>query len=161
MTGAPEGGEGNPERWAALARLREWVVARRVVVGVNIGLLNRPGSPVFRRIETALPVGTTIFAVIVAFAVGGPHLGLLCLVFGLVGLFFMALPRVRNRVYNRALDYAFADPANLDRLWAMGAVSLADAAERGHELVAPAGDWAAFRPRAGADAPATEMPPPA
>jgi len=147
----------DPARDAAFAELIGWLQTRRVHMGVNIGLMNRPGSPVFRRIEMSLPLFTVAAGTIVALPFGGPHLAFLCLVLGGIGFFFMALPRIKARVYDRTMQLVSNDRAAFEHCWKVGALSLQDAHHPDNAMLGGTADWASFRPRpaaAAGDAPA-------
>lgn len=142
-------------RAAAHARLTAAIEAKRVHLGVNIGIANRPGSPVFIRRESAVPLFLSFFGVIGATIVGGPMLGVLAL--GLAGLvwFLLVLPRLRDRVYERTLAYALGGVEEFERMWNAGALSLMTPDGSVAEARGPAADWVAF-----AEAlPATDEPP--
>lgn len=147
----------DPARDAAFAELIVWLQEQRAHLGVNIGLMNRPGSPVFRRIEMSLPLFAVAAGTIAALPIGGPHLAFLCLVLGGIGFFFMALPRVKARVYDRTMQLVTNDRAAFEHCWAIGALSLQDAQARDNNMLGGTGDWTSFRPRpaaAAGDAPA-------
>lgn len=142
----------DPARDAAFAELIGWLQSGRVRMGVNIGLMNRPGSPVFRRIEMSLPLFAVAAGTIAALPFGGPHLAFLCLVLGGIGFFFMALPRVKARVYDRTMQLVTNDRAAFERCWAMGALSLQDAQASDNNMLGGTGDWTSFRPHPAAAA---------
>jgi len=125
----------------AHGRLVRLLRENRLRLGVNIGLMNRPGSPVFRRIETALPIFLGIMGVVIAVAIGGFPLGLVALAAGLGVWFLVVLPRIKDQVYDRTLGYVTAEPENFVRAWEAGAVTLQ---RGGEECRPPGGDWAAF-----------------
>lgn len=131
-------------RAAAHARLTAAIEAKRVHLGVNIGIANRPGSPVFIRRESAVPLFLSFFGVIGATIVGGPMLGVLAL--GLAGLvwFLLVLPRLRDRVYERTLAYALGGVEEFERMWNAGALSLMTPDRSVAEARGPAADWVAF-----------------
>ena len=124
----------------AHARLVRLVRENRLRLGVNIGLMNRPGSPVFRRIETALPIFLGIMGVVGAVAIGGFPLGLVALMAGLGVWFLVILPRMKDQVYERTLGYVTGDPDAFVTVWQAGAVTLQ---REGEECRAP-DDWMAF-----------------
>jgi len=125
----------------AHARLVRLIREKRVNLGVNIGLMNRPGSPVFRRIETALPIFLGIMGVIGAVVIGGFPLGIVALMAGLGVWFLVILPRMKDQVHARTLGYITGDADAFETVWQAGAVTL----ERGgEECRGPDGDWAAF-----------------
>jgi len=123
------------------ARLKRLVAQKRVVLGVNIGLMARPGSPVFRRIETALPLGLGMFGVIAATIFGGVWLGILALTLGIAVWFLFLLPRIKDQVYDRTLAFVLSAPEAFEQVWQAGAVTLR-AGER--ECRPPEGDWLRF-----------------
>ncbi len=123
------------------ARLKRLVAQKRILLGVNVGLMSRPGSPVFRRIETALPVGLGLFGVIGATVLGGVWLGMLALTIGLVLWFLMILPRIKDQVYDRTLAFVLSSPEAFETVWNAGAITL-KAGER--ECRPPDGDWMRF-----------------
>lgn len=130
-------------REQAHARLKQAVHAQRVRIGVNIGMANRPGSPVFIRRESAVPLFLSFFGVIGATMLGGPVLGIIALGLGLGTWFLLILPRIRDRVYERTLAFALGGVAEFEQMWGAGAISLMHADGSG-ELRAPAGDWIGF-----------------
>ena len=125
----------------AHARLVRLLAQRRMVLGVNIGLMSRPGSPVFRRIETALPIGLGLFGVIGATVIGGVVLGAVALTAGLAAWFLVILPRIKDQVHARSTAYVIAAPESFLAAWQAGAISL-NAGEA--ECRPPDGDWIAF-----------------
>jgi len=125
----------------AHARLVRLLREKRLTLGVNIGLMNRPGSPVFRRVETALPIFLGIMGVVIAVAIGGFPLGIVALTAGLGVWFLVILPRMKDQVYARTLGYVTGDPDAFVRVWEAGAVTLQ---RGGEECRPPDGDWAAF-----------------
>ncbi|MCU0987083.1 MAG: hypothetical protein MUC89_19455 [Acetobacteraceae bacterium] len=125
----------------AHARFVRLIEEKRLHLGVNIGLMNRPGSPVFRRIETALPIFLGIMGVIGGLATGGFPLGLAALVIGLAIWFLVVLPRMKDQVHSRTLGYVTGDPDAFVTVWQAGALTL----QRGdEECRSPEGDWGAF-----------------
>lgn len=125
----------------AHARLVRLVREKRLSLGVNIGLMNRPGSPVFRRIETALPMFLGIMGVVGGVAFGGFPLGLVALAAGLGVWFLVILPRMKDQVYERTLGYVTGDADAFLKVWQEGAVTLQ---REGEECRPPEGDWMAF-----------------
>lgn len=123
------------------ARLKRLIMQKRLVLGVNIGLMSRPGSPVFRRIETALPLGLGMFGVIAATVFGGVWLGILALTLGILVWFLFLLPRIKDQVYDRTLAYVLSAPEAFAQVWEAGAVTLR-AGDR--ECRPPEGDWRRF-----------------
>ncbi|MFQ3622578.1 MAG: hypothetical protein SNJ73_03435 [Acetobacteraceae bacterium] len=123
------------------ARLKRLVAQKRIFVGVNVGLMSRPGSPVFRRIETALPVGLGLFGVIGATVLGGVWLGVVALTVGLALWFLMILPKIKDQVYDRTLAFVLSSPEAFETVWNARAITLR-AGER--ECRPPDGDWAGF-----------------
>jgi hypothetical protein len=125
----------------AHARLVRLLAQKRLRLGVNIGLMNRPGSPVFRRIETALPIFLGIMGVIGAVAIGGFPLGIVALTAGLGVWFLVILPRMKDQVYERTLGYVSGSPEAFLEAWNAGAVTL----QQGDaECRPPDGDWMGF-----------------
>jgi hypothetical protein len=131
-------------RQSAHARLKAAIEAKRVHLGVNIGIANRPGSPVFIRRESAVPLFLSFFGVIGATILGGPMLGVLAL--GLAGVvwFLLVLPRLRDRVYERSLAYALGGVDEFERMWGAGALSLMTQDGSVPEARGPTADWVAF-----------------
>lgn len=125
----------------AHARLVRLIEQKRIHLGVNIGLMNRPGSPVFRRIETALPIFLGIMGVVGALAIGGFPLGLVALMIGIALWFLLILPRMKDQVHARTLGYVTGDADAFANVWQAGAVTLQ---RDGGECRGPEGDWAAF-----------------
>jgi hypothetical protein len=127
----------------AHAKLAAAIAAQRVRMGVNVGIANRPGSPVFVRSESAVPLFLSFFGVIAATFLGGPILGVTAL--GLAGLVWIWLihPRLRDRVYERAVAFASGGVVEFETMWAAGAISLQRADGSG-EIRGPDGDWVAF-----------------
>lgn len=125
----------------AHARLVCLLAQRRVMLGVNVGVMSRPGSPVFRRIETALPIGLGLFGVIGATVIGGVVLGAVALVAGLAAWFLVVLPRIKDQVHARSTAYVTASPESFVAAWEARAISL-NTGEA--ECRPPDGDWIAF-----------------
>lgn len=123
------------------ARLKRLIAQKRLILGVNIGLMSRPGSPVFRRIETALPLGLGMFGVIAATVFGGVWLGVFALTLGILVWFLFLLPRIKDQVYERTLAYVLSAPEAFAQVWQAGAITLR-AGER--EARSPDGDWQVF-----------------
>ncbi len=131
----------DPQVAQAHARLKRLIAQKRLILGVNIGLMSRPGSPVFRRIETALPLGLGMFGVIAATIFGGVWLGVFALTLGILVWFLFLLPRIKDQVYDRTLAYVLSSPEGFAQVWQAGAITLR-AGER--EVRSPDGDWQAF-----------------
>lgn len=131
----------DPQVARAHARLKRLIAQKRLILGVNIGLMSRPGSPVFRRIETALPLGLGMFGVIVATVFGGVWLGVFALTLGILVWFLFLLPRIKDQVYDRTLAYVLSSPEGFAQVWQAGAITLR-AGER--ECRPPDGDWQVF-----------------
>ena len=131
----------DPQVAQAHARLKRLIAQKRLILGVNIGLMSRPGSPVFRRIETALPLGLGMFGVIAATIFGGVWLGVFALTLGILVWFLFLLPRIKDQVYDRTLAYVLSSPEGFAQVWQAGAITLC-AGER--EVRSPDGDWQAF-----------------
>lgn len=125
----------------AHARLKRLLAQKRLVLGVNIGLMSRPGSPVFRRVETALPAGLGLFGTIGATIVGGVALGVVALAVGLAVWFLAILPRIKDQVHARSYAYVTSSPAAFLQAWEARAITLR-AGEA--ECRPPDGDWVAF-----------------
>jgi hypothetical protein len=131
-------------RAAAHACLKTAIEAKRVHLGVNIGIANRPGSPVFIRRESAVPLFLSFFGVIAATILGGPMLGLVGLGLGAGAWFLLVLPRLRDRVYERSLAYALGGIEEFERMWRAGALSLMTVDGSVPEARGPAADWVEF-----------------
>jgi hypothetical protein len=142
-------------RQQAHATLAAALRAQRVRLGVNVGLANRPGSPVFIRSESAIPLFLSFFGVIAATMLGGPMLGLLAL--GLAGAMWLLFihPRLRDRVYERSLAYVLGGVGELERMWQAGAISL-QTANGEREVRGPQGDWVEFTESLPTDVPTPE-----
>lgn len=125
----------------AHARLTRLLAQKRLVLGVNIGLMSRPGSPVFRRIESALPIGIGLFGVISATILGGVMLGVLALTAGIAVWFLVILPRIKDQVYARTYAFVTSTPEAFLKAWEATAITLR-AGEQ--ECRPPDGDWIAF-----------------
>jgi hypothetical protein len=125
----------------AHTRLTRLLAQKRLVLGVNIGLMARPGSPVFRRIETALPTGLGLFGVIGATIVGGVVLGAVALTVGVAIWFLVILPRIKDQVYARSYAYVTSSPEAFLQAWEARAITLRSGEE---ECRPPDGDWIAF-----------------
>lgn len=125
----------------AHTRLTRLLAQKRLVLGVNIGLMQRPGSPVFRRVETALPTGLGLFGVIGATVIGGVVLGVVALVVGIAVWFLVILPRIKDQVYARSYAYVTSSPEAFLQAWDARAVTLRAGEE---ECRPPDGDWIAF-----------------
>ena len=130
-------------RLQAHRRIAAAIAAQSVRLGVNVGIANRPGSPVFIRRESAVPLFLSFFGVIGATFLGGPILGLTAL--GLAGLAWVLLiyPRLRDRVYERSVAFVSGGVTEFEAMWSAGAISLQRADGSG-EVRAPDGDWVAF-----------------
>jgi hypothetical protein len=125
----------------AHAKLVRLIAEKRIMLGVNIGLMSRPGSPVFRRIETALPIFLGIMGTIGGLAIGGLPLGIIALAAGLGVWFLVILPRMKDQVYERTVGYVTGEPEAFVKVWEAGAVTLS---RDGEECRPPEGDWMAF-----------------
>ncbi|WP_439577697.1 hypothetical protein [Elioraea sp.] len=125
----------------AHARLTRLLAQKRLFLGVNIGLMSRPGSPVFRRIESALPIGLGLFGVIGATIVGGVMLGILALTAGIAVWFLVILPRIKDQVYARTYAFVTSTPESFLRAWEETAITLKSGED---ECRPPDGDWVAF-----------------
>lgn len=125
----------------AHTRLTRLLAQKRLVLGVNIGLMSRPGSPVFRRIETALPTGLGLFGVIGATILGGVVLGAVALTVGVAIWFLVVLPRIKDQVYARSYAYVTSSPEAFLQAWEARAITLRSGEE---ECRPPDGDWIAF-----------------
>lgn len=122
-------------------RLTRLLAQKRLRLGVNIGLMSRPGSPVFKRIETGLPVFLGIMGVVGAVVFGGLPLGIMALCAGLGVWFLVILPRMKDQVYERTLGFVTSTPDAFVQVWDENAVTL----QRGdEECRPPEGDWIAF-----------------
>jgi hypothetical protein len=124
----------------AHARLTRLLAQKRLLLGVNIGLMSRPGSPVFRRIESALPIGLGLFGVISATILGGVMLGVLALGAGIAVWFLVILPRIKNQVYARTHAFVTSSPEAFLQAWEARAITLRAGEE---ECRPPEGDWIA------------------
>jgi hypothetical protein len=125
----------------AHSRLTRLLAQKRLVLGVNIGLMSRPGSPVFRRVETALPIGIGLFGVISATILGGVMLGILALTAGIAVWFLVILPRIKDQVYARTYAFVTSAPEAFLQAWEAAAITLRAGQE---ECRPPDGDWIAF-----------------
>lgn len=125
----------------AHARLVRLIAEKRLLLGVNIGLMSRPGSPVFRRIETALPIFLGIMGVVGGVAIGGLPLGIIALMAGLGVWFLVILPRMKDQVHERTVGYVTGTPDAFVKVWEAGAVTLS---HEGEECRPPDGDWMEF-----------------
>jgi hypothetical protein len=125
----------------AHARLTRLLAQKRLVLGVNVGLMSRPGSPVFRRIESALPIGIGLFGVISATILGGLMLGILALTAGIAVWFLVILPRIKDQVYARTYAFVTSSPEAFLQAWEATAITLRAGEE---ECRPPGDDWIAF-----------------
>jgi len=125
----------------ALTALRAQVDAGAIQLGVNIRLMNSPGSPAFRRHESAIPI---IAGLAASFAVtsllGWPGGAVVITAFAVLW-FGWLYPRVRGHVFDRTVALAFRSSGDFAALWRRGALSLH--AQDAHCL-SPRGDWISF-----------------
>ena len=126
------------EAFAALRRLAD---AQALRLGVNIRMMNSPGSPAFRRYESAAPIIAALALSLGAMSLAGWWLGAVVIVAFCVLWFGYLFPRVRDRVFDRTLAFALRSPRDFAALWKKGALSLH--AEK-DQCLSPRGDWVAF-----------------
>lgn len=125
----------------AFLALRRLLDARALRLGVDIRLMNSPGSPAFRARETAVPMVIGLAASLGATALGGTWAGMAVIAAFLVVWFRVLYPQVRGRVFDRTAALALRDARDFAALWARGALSLHAGAE---QCQSPRGDWVAF-----------------
>ena len=116
----------------------------RLDLGVDLKILNKPGSPVFSRSDTLLPWLAMICLTIVGWRLGG-WVGALAAAGAMIVLIATTINfAVMRRLRLRALDYALSGLSGFDRLWAMGALSLRLRGEPESEIRGPDDDWRGF-----------------
>lgn len=119
----------------------------RIDLGVDLQLLNKPGSPVFSRSDTLLPWVALICLTIVGWRLGG-WVGALAAGCSTVILIATTINfAVMRRLRKRTLEYALSGVKGFEDLWARGALSLRMAGEAASEVRGPDGDWRAFADR--------------
>lgn len=126
----------------ALKALQAQVEAGTVQIGVNIRLMNSPGSPVFRRHETAIPIIGGLAASLAATSMVNWVVG--AVVIGAFGaLWFSKLyPKVRGDVFDRTVALAFRSSRDFQALWQKGALQLV--VSDAEQCASPRDDWIAF-----------------
>lgn len=125
---------------------RIWYAERdkRIELGVDLKLLNRPRSPVFSRSDNLLPWVALICLGAVGWRLGG-WIGVAAAVGGMVILMATTINfAVMRRLRMRSLDYALSGVRGFDDLWALGALSVRIAGEEAGEVLSPDGDWRLF-----------------
>lgn len=125
----------------AFAELRRLVDAQVLRIGVNIRQMNSPGSPAFRRYESAVPIIAGLGLSMAASSLVGWWLGATVIVAFCVLWFGWVFPRVRDRVFDRSVALAFRSQRDFAALWKRGALSVQAETE---QCLSPRGDWIAF-----------------
>lgn len=126
------------EAFAALRRLAD---AEALRLGVNIRMMNSPGSPAFRRYESAVPIIAGLALSLGATSVVGWWLGAVVIAGFCVAWFGFVYPKVRDRVFDRTMALALRSSRDFAALWGRGALSLHAGTE---QCLSPRGDWIAF-----------------
>ena len=128
-----------------LDRLRHLLDAERVKLGVHIRRMNSPGSPVYRYGENIWPAALILAASFACTASVHFYLGAAVLAAGCWWWLARVQPRVRDGVFDRTAAFVLASEANMDLLWARGALSLYARLPDGTERAATRrDDWRAF-----------------
>jgi hypothetical protein len=125
----------------AFALLRGLVDAERLRIGVNIRMMNSPGSPAFRRQESAIPIVAGIALSLGATSLAGWWLGAVVITGFCVLWFRFLYPKVRDRVFDRTTALALRSSRDFTALWQRGALSLHTDTE---QCLSPRGDWITF-----------------
>lgn len=124
---------------AAHALLADRIRGGTVKVGVNLGVMGRPGAPTFRRWEAMLPALIGSALVLSALSVGGFVLGGIALAGALAAWFLRIAPWIRDRVHDRTVSGILSDRPTFENAWSMGAISLVHPGLP--DCPSPQGDW--------------------
>jgi hypothetical protein len=129
---------------AAFEALRRAYASGRIIIVIDVMLLNRPGSPVFSVVDVfAPPLALLASSLTLLFAFGVlPWIAALIVI--LLYQVYAAHYLVYWRLRQRAVSAMLRNSHNLQILWAVGgcAIALKDLPER--NCIAPHGDWRAF-----------------
>ncbi len=125
----------------AFATLRRLADDETLKLGVNIRMMNSPGSPAFRRYESAIPIIGGLALSLGATSAVGWWLGAVVIVGFCIAWFGFLYPKVRDRVFERTVALALRSPRDFAALWKRGALSLHAGTE---QCLSPRGDWIAF-----------------
>jgi len=116
----------------------------RIDFGVELKLLNKPGSPVFSRSDNLLPLVALICLGIVGWRLGG-WVGAAAAVAAMTIMIATTINfAVMRRLRQRTIDYALSGQTGFDDLWSHGALSILVRGEPDSETRGPDGDWQAF-----------------
>lgn len=116
----------------------------RVDFGVELKLLNKPGSPVFSRSDNLLPWVALICLGIVGWRLGG-WVGAAVVVASMLILIATTINfAVMRRLRQRTIEYALSGRSGFDDLWSHGALSILLHGEPDSEVRGPDGDWQTF-----------------
>jgi len=115
-----------------------------VELGLDLKLLNKPGSPVYRRADNVLPWLAFVCLVIVGWRIGGwvgaAAAGASTLILIATTINFA----VHRRLRQRGLAHALSGRTGLDELWRAGALSLRLKTDDASEMKGPDQDWRDF-----------------
>ena len=118
-----------------------------VDLGLDLKLLNKPGSPVYRLSDNMLPWLAFVCLVVVGWRLGG-WVGAAAAGASMLILFATTINfAVNRRLRQRAMNYALSGKVGFDDLWRRGVVSLRIAGEATSEIKGPAQDWRDFAQR--------------
>jgi hypothetical protein len=117
---------------------------RKVDLGADLKLLNKPNSPVFSRSDNLLPWVALICLVVVGWRLAG-WVGALASAASMIILMATSINlAVMGRLRKRSLAYALSGRKGFDELWAAGALSIRLKHDDASEIKGPEEDWRAF-----------------
>ncbi|MEQ9123352.1 MAG: hypothetical protein RIM80_12385 [Alphaproteobacteria bacterium] len=120
---------------------------RRIDLGFDLKLLNRPGSPVYKMSDNVLPWVAFLCLVVVGWRLAG-WIGALAAGAATVVLIATTVNfAVMGRLRARAREHALSGRIGFAELWRLGAVSLRLKGDAASEMQGPAQDWRDFARR--------------
>jgi hypothetical protein len=133
---------------------RIWYADRdaRLLIGVDLRLYNRPGSPTYSQKDNGLPVVATLCCVASAWILGGWVWALAILASGVILTLTTVNVWILHRLRQRTLDVALSGLDGWQQAWDFGGITLRLAPDgkqpaAGLEFNSPGDDWRTFARR--------------
>lgn len=125
---------------------RIWLAHRdaKADIGTQLKVLNKPGSPVYRRSDNLLPWIAFVCLAIVGYQLGG-WIGLAAIASAMAVLMMTTISfAVMSRLRKRTIDYALSGRQGFEELWDGGGLTIRMVGNPSTEVRGPDGDWRAF-----------------
>ena len=120
------------------------IADNRLLLYLDYGRINRPGSPVYNPWENLLPVLTPIILGLILIMTTGVIFGLLFIIAALIIYTSCYKKKLGHRLLERTKAYMTSNYQNCQNIWNFGGIVLVNANNKKYGCVSPDNDWKEF-----------------